>query len=347
VQGPIVIRRSRKGKKELERWVKKRKKLIRVIGYFAGIAAVPLVVLSFVLLLKNVLDILFKQIKLGAALVLPAPVAEAKLIPGMLLLPWYFWVAAALTVFLSHELAHALVALAERIPIKSIGLFLLFFIPGAFVEPDEQRLRHAKKLTKLKVYGAGSVANLIVAALALPLLQLSLVTFYEPMGISYAGIVNGSPAAEVNLSGIIMEIDGRRILKPDDLSQVLLTHRPGDVIEVETTEGSFTLKLGEHPANSSMAFLGISCPCKTAYTLKRWLTPYRGAVETIYSLLFWIMLINFNIALVNMLPLKPLDGGKVLETILGRSRWSKHVTNGITMLTFFLLLLAFLGPLLL
>ncbi len=344
VQGPILIRRTKKGKRRLERWARKRKKLIRILGLIAGIVSIPLMLLSFGLLLKNVLDIFLKQIKLGAALVLPAPVAEVKLIPGMLLLPWYFWVIAALTVFLSHELAHALVALAERIPVRSIGLFLLLFIPGAFVEPDEQRLKRAKKFTKLKVYGVGSLANLIVAALALLLLQLTLFAFFEPIGISYAGIVNGSPAMQVNLSGIILSINGTKTLKLEDLNSILLNHKPGDVIEVETTKRNFTLRLGKHPANSSRAFLGISCPCKTAYKVRHNLISYEDVIEVFYSLLLWIMLINFNIALVNMLPLKPLDGGKVLETILGEKHWSKPIANGVSLLTFFLLLLAFFGP---
>ncbi len=45
-------------------------------------------------------------------------------------------------------------------------------IPGAFVEPDEEDTKKASKKSKPRLYAAGSVFNLTLAAIALILLNL-------------------------------------------------------------------------------------------------------------------------------------------------------------------------------
>ncbi|MBR5954665.1 MAG: membrane-associated Zn-dependent protease, partial [Methanobrevibacter sp.] len=45
------------------------------------------------------------------------------------------------TVLVVHEFSHGILAICEKISIKSIGLLLFAIIPGAFVEPDEDELK--------------------------------------------------------------------------------------------------------------------------------------------------------------------------------------------------------------
>ncbi len=75
-----------------------------------------------------------------------------------------------------HELSHGVVAKAQRLPLKSVGLVLLAVIPpGAFVEPDEEELGKAPPLrARLRVYGAGSMANVVTALLTLLLINLAI-----------------------------------------------------------------------------------------------------------------------------------------------------------------------------
>ena len=39
-----------------------------------------------------------------------------------------------------HEFSHGILARVENVKINSIGLLLFAIIPGAFVEPDEEKL---------------------------------------------------------------------------------------------------------------------------------------------------------------------------------------------------------------
>ena len=83
--------------------------------------------------------------------------------------PFGYGLIALATVLIVHEFSHGIQAVGEKIPIKSIGLLLVAIIPGAFVEPDEEELKEAKKISRLRVYAAGSIANLSLAIIAMVL----------------------------------------------------------------------------------------------------------------------------------------------------------------------------------
>ncbi|MBS7287919.1 MAG: hypothetical protein KIH01_04040, partial [Candidatus Freyarchaeota archaeon] len=62
------------------------------------------------------------------------------LIPGITV-TWFsfFYALVGIVVTLAfHEIAHGLAARAENIPIKSSGVLFLLFLPGGFVEIDEE-----------------------------------------------------------------------------------------------------------------------------------------------------------------------------------------------------------------
>ena len=71
------------------------------------------------------------------------------------------------TVLIVHEFSHGILSRVEKINIKSVGLLLFTILPGAFVEPDEEELVKSSKLSQLRVYAAGSMANITLAIVAL------------------------------------------------------------------------------------------------------------------------------------------------------------------------------------
>ena len=110
--------------------------------------------------------------------------AVSIVIPGVempgssIYIPFLYGMIALATVLIVHEFSHGIQAVGEKIPIKSIGLLLFFILPGAFVEPDEEELKKAKRSSRLRVYAAGSIANITLAVIAL--LLVSLVSFGIP-----------------------------------------------------------------------------------------------------------------------------------------------------------------------
>lgn len=62
-------------------------------------------------------------------------------------------------------------------------------------------------------------------------------------------------------------------------------------------------------------------------------SPLGQSTYQVTNLLYWIMFLNFNLAIFNSLPILPLDGGqafRVLVRALGRGRLADRTVNGIT-----------------
>jgi len=74
-----------------------------------------------------------------------------------------FFLVALAVIMITHEAAHGIASRIENIEIKSSGIIVIFLLFGAFVEPDDEQLRKAKLASKARVYGAGSLVNLLTA----------------------------------------------------------------------------------------------------------------------------------------------------------------------------------------
>ncbi len=72
-------------------------------------------------------------------------------IPGsQIYVPFFYGLIGLATVLVVHEFSYGIQSVGEKIPIKSIGLLLFTILPGAFVEPDEDKLKEAKKTSRLR-----------------------------------------------------------------------------------------------------------------------------------------------------------------------------------------------------
>lgn len=224
------------------------------------------------------------------------------------------------TVLVIHEFSHGILAVSEKISIKSIGLLLFAIIPGAFVEPDEDELKESSRLSQLRVYAAGSIANMSLAAIALVIFLVissyAIPGNFSENGIEINRVVGDSPASEHLKQGMIIEsIDNHTIDNSTSYLDVVSSFKPGDNVTVGTNEGSYSLTLGKNPNNESVGYFGIQAG--KHYELKSnafgplpWL--YFGLAE----LFQWMFILNLGIGTFNLLPMKPLDGGKMLEILL-------------------------------
>lgn len=295
----------------------------------------------------------------GVKLLLPGPVSTPLNAPGVFVVPWWIWVIGIAVVIIPHEFMHGIMCRIDNVRIKSVGWLLLLVIPGAFVEPDEKQLQKMGRKTKLRVYAAGSFANMIVAAIIL-VVFVGLSNAVAPAGI-FVSVLEGGPAHNASLNGSITEINGFTVKNHDDLTRVLGQFRPGDTIQVRTARtdylvpafipgnllpggaaviGSetttYNIALGKHPERDG-AFLGVVAAAP-AVTLKMDVNTY-GILST---LLLWMFLFSFGIGLVNLLPIKPLDGGLIFEELVGGR---KSIVRGVSVLMLLVLLFNLIGPL--
>ncbi|MFA5485007.1 MAG: M50 family metallopeptidase [Candidatus Pacearchaeota archaeon] len=139
-----------------------------------------------------------------------------------------------------------------------------------------------------------------------------------------------SPAYLNKIKGVIIGIDDYIIKNQETLSETLSYYNPGDeVILYSLYEGEileYNIALGENPLDSSKAFLGITyLSSSTNNKIQLFLAKLMGfsqdstyympkynndLIYFFYHLFWWIMVINFLVALFNMLPLGILDGGR-------------------------------------
>ncbi|MDP3966329.1 MAG: site-2 protease family protein, partial [archaeon] len=135
-----------------------------------------------------------------------------------------------------------------------------------------------------------------------------------------------APALRENLSGAITKIDGERLESLDELSLVLSSYSPGDEVTITVYNGTEEYEkeiiLGKSPEGK--AWLGVSFinPQSSGImgTVTSFIVSYKTphiyyfpnfpAAQYIYDLLWWLVLISFSVALVNMLPVGIFDGGR-------------------------------------
>ena len=150
-----------------------------------------------------------------------------------------------------------------------------------------------------------------------------------------------SPAFREKLSGVISKVDGEKIVSFDQLKKILDGKSPGDKIMIETLQENDQIKNYdiELDERDGKAFLGIAIsPPQTRGLLgsvyafitkiKDPLIYYQSSLGDfgifIYNLLWWIVLINISVALVNMLPLGIFDGGRFFYlTVWGLTKSKK------------------------
>ena len=241
-------------------------------------------------------------------------------VPGSpIYIPFVYGLIALATVLVVHEFSHGIQAVNEKISIKSIGLLLFAIIPGAFVEPDEEELKAAKRTSRLRVYAAGSIANMTLAVIALVLLSLvsaGIPHYFEEDGIAIDRIVPDSPSEGILKDGMVLEsIDNHKIKNSEDYGDVISTFSPGDNVTVQTDQGTYHVTLGKNPNNESRGFFGIQAN-KHFELMDDSLGPIPWILFELAELFEWIAMLNLGIGLFNLLPLKPLDGGYMLEILL-------------------------------
>jgi membrane-associated protease RseP (regulator of RpoE activity) len=415
-EGIAYLYRTRVGIKVINYIGDNYRKTLKVLGYFSIVVGYLLMVSMIYLLVKSIG--LFLQPEFVKAVKIP-PIAP--LIPYLpeifkvdFLPPFYFtyWIIALGIVAVVHEFSHGIFAKLNNIKIKSTGFLFLGPFFGAFVEPDEKKMKKLKKVNQIAILSAGTFSNVLLVILFSLILWVFFALSFTAGGVIFSmysfdsvnvseisGIgsatflANGlnltkinvadknyyidskqidnlnksefiyayedSPALNAGLSGIIIEIGGKKIRNSVDFRSELLKSKPGDSIVIitlqNTTRRDYTIVLGQNPANKSMPYLGIALPSESPQKsilgrVRGVLTFFRDPstyyaprfstdlIDFIYDLLWWIILINFSVALVNMLPVGIFDGGRVFYlTVWGLTKREKFAKISSKVATYIIL----------
>lgn len=322
IEGLAVVLRCRRVHEQIQRVGASHARVLRAFGDAGAVSGVILGVAGFAYLHVNLLQLLARS---------PAASPVVPLVPGWTIgldaLP-YFMIAVALAL-VPHELAHALVAAAESIPVKSVGAFLLLVFPGGFAELDEEELERRPARTKARVLSAGSLANLLTFFLLLLATQL----LVKPVGVRVVETRENYPAHGILEPGdLIVGVGEVRVSTLGEFSGSLSQYKPGDDVTLEVIRGGSSVKvrlrLASRPEDPTKPALGV-------------VIEQAFSNEALYSALWWSLVLTGSVALLNMLPIYPLDGGRLLAVALSplSSKSRKNLVTGVSAYTTTLLLL--------
>lgn len=319
----------------LTKMLTRTKRGIRVFADVSVVAGFLMMGFAFWFLLANISNYFVE----------PTEFAELTvLIPGVTLTSasaiLYFLLSIPI-VLVVHEGAHGIVATLEKIKIKNGGFAIFIALFAGFVEPDEEDFDKAKKISRLRVIGAGATSNVIFAfalgailltnpmfAMILP--EPFLGWFYEsPEGVLVLSVIEGGGAEQAGIkeNDIISKINDVRIVSPIDFQKVNLI--PGEVVNVtvlrDGQEIVFPVTIMPAPDDPERGLVGImrdnNLSFKPIYNYIEWNNPQFS------MFLLWLWMISFFIGIINMLPLPILDGGKFIHTIIDK-KFSEKSVNG-------------------
>jgi membrane-associated protease RseP (regulator of RpoE activity) len=359
----LIMRRTKRGKRWLYETARKYKKLLywtTTIGVFAWFV---ISVVTFGILGYSVYN-MFANPELAVAqgpssrLILPS-IGGVQYPNFVLGVPIWFWIIGIFVVVSVHEPFHAFAARLKNISIKSMGLALLFIFPIAFVEPDDNQVKKLKPLSKMRIYAAGSFANLMVALITfliifgVGLLASDIFSSVQD-GAMIISVAPNSPASEAGLTKFttITEVDNQRVRNVTEFSDIMGKYTPNQTVQITTNDGVYSIRTIGSETNASRAIIGVNLGSDLEFSgilsgLGKPSTTFLYWFDWVNQLFTWLFVINLGVGSFNLLPVRFLDGGYLYETLLQKFFKDKVVKNIITVLSvafLFLIIMSLLGP---
>jgi len=218
VYGPFLMIKTRRGRELIDR-LSKRERFWTAFGRISiGVTIGSMVALMLMLIWEAFLVL---SLPPSAA---PAPEMLIGL-PGInpIIPIWYGILGIAVGIFV-HEFAHGILSRVANIKIESLGILLLIFPMGAFVEPNEDEIRATSRKKRARMYAAGPATNMLVAFICLIVFVIVLAPSAQPVsdGAVVIGVTPNSPAEKFGISvwSEILSVDGQTISNASDLNDL-------------------------------------------------------------------------------------------------------------------------------
>ncbi len=338
-EGGMFLRRTENGVKWINKIYSRYKKFWNVYAIASYVFTPIAMIFGAYWLIQNSYKIIIGVTKIGAGIVLPSPSSDVVIGSGYIFLPLWLWIIGIASIVIPHELSHGLVSLSQNIRVRKIGYAFFLFIPAAFVEPDEKELKRANSKKKIKIYGAGSFANFLFAVVCIITNLILINAIFYNYGVEFQGLINNSGAYNASLNGTITYINGVRVHTTKEFSTVMKNVTPGSYVTIVAGNRTYRIRTIDDSGKTIIGIYGVNS-AKNA----RIPGSERFLIPLIY-IIMWLGILNLGVGIVNMLPIKPLDGGLILEEFLkGKIRRYREITNIISIIFAIILIFNVIGP---
>src|SRR3989338_5161207 len=324
----FILYKTKIGLKSMDS-LSRKERLVRIFNFasvFIGFLGMATICIMLVYNLYNIA--FFPEAVSGVGLVLPVKVK------GAFFVPFFYWIISILVIASIHEFCHGWIARYHKVKIKSSGFaFLAIFlpiIPAAFVEPDEKELAKKKPKAQMQVFAAGPFSNIVLGFVILGIFALVAMPIVDGVmnfgGANISSIANDSVLVSSGISAndSIIGIDGKNITYVSDFTDFMQNKSPGDEILLKTDKGDYPVALGQNPKNSSKAYLGVTVEQNKNIkpdVISKYGSFIPSALIWILGLLYWLYLLNLGIGIFNLVPVGPIDGGRML--LIGLEKYFK------------------------
>jgi membrane-associated protease RseP (regulator of RpoE activity) len=256
-----------------------------------------------------------------------APVIPGIKIPGSpIFIPFWYGIVSIFLVVLVHEAAHGIIAKVHKMRIKSSGVGMFAIFPIAFVEPDENQLKKSRKKQQLSVFAAGPFANIILAAVVALISLYVLIPFAialtDTTGVEVKQLQQGFPAENSGLKvgDIINSVNGQQVLTVDNFTSSLRNTSINQTITIGISAAEiFNITTTSNPENKSLSYIGIYVSQHVSLkssVVEKYGNKLPWSIFYLLQLFQWVFVLSLGIGLANLLPLGPVDGGRMLLTTL-------------------------------
>ncbi len=359
----LFMRRTKKFRNILDRIARKSILFWKIIGTIAFIVCLYYMIIGTYSMIR-VAQLIYAGVIAQPALsiALPVPTEEVVIAPGFIGIPFWFWIIVVAVLLIPHEAFHGIIARAEKIKLKDVGLLLLAIFPGAFVEPNEKQLKKSRLMTKLRIFSAGSFINIVIGLSIIFLVQnliwapnvngILITNVNETTPAGYAGLKEGTFLESINgkelsmsfndYSFSVLTIPGvttknaTRVLSSFILFIELSWYKPGDNITLRANGVVYEIELAEHPEIENFPYIGIGSVIDTKDV---------NLFLVLFPLLALIASLSILIGIFNILPIYPLDGGLIVKAFADKyiKKRSNQITIGITLIMLFIIIYSFVG----
>jgi membrane-associated protease RseP (regulator of RpoE activity) len=382
----LVIKRTKKFRDLLDNIARISPRFWKIFSTIGILIAISVMVVGFLSIGKTSYDVasgLYEQPPYQ--FVIPTPTATGSIGPGYISIPFWFWIITIAIILIPHEFLHGVIARTEKIKLKSVGLlvflaqpFALLFVlayslstrsfnfswilaaiflilPGAFVEPDENQLKKSKLLTRLRVFAAGSFANILIAIFAVLIMMFLIWPSSVSPGIYIVQVNETGPAGLAGLKPnvTLLEINGEKIdtrlcnplgsLIGETCRGVFYVKQfenlePNQIVTLKSNESSYTLRLS-YNENTRSPYMGIGYAPVTRQNSG-------FQLDVLMPLFSMIALFSFAVGMINILPIYPLDGGLMFEAVMKKvsKKNYKKIVKAITIIIILMIFYGFVGP---
>lgn len=370
----LIVRKTKKGKKLIDDVAKMFPRVWKMFSTISIVVAFLGMIIAFFIITSLAIEIARGFIEVPAfGFVFPLPSPEPNIGQGYILIPFWFWVILLPFILIPHEFSHAIIARVEKLRVKYVGLFLLLILPGAFVEPDERDMKKARLISKLRVVSMGSVANFISVLILFSLTFFAVWPLSTTSGVIINDVYEDTPAYAAGLKPgmMVQEFNGREIennflyftavyeksllidknasinhiksvnslLLVNQIGLELEDLKPYDTVSIKADGKYYDLTLDKNPKNSSLPYVG--------FEIRGFIETSDFALTYVFPLIWWLVYVTGFVALINLLPIYPLDGGVIVESLADRFMKKKKriIVALATILTLSIFIFDYVGPL--